>query len=97
MANVDVFVLLCQGIVLFVYGAVLIGGCVFTFCIDEYLRFEEKFIDVDTLSRSLINPMNRNMRALYEWCVFNHTAIGLLLIGSALWVLISLMKAIAGL
>jgi hypothetical protein len=86
----DPFAIILKSVVLIVFGPGLVLSVVFTFAIETFLEWYQKFEDVDLLSRRIINPFHRNVHLFEEWLIVNHGTFGFLCMICSLWEIISL-------
>jgi hypothetical protein len=81
----DPFVVILKVFVLAVFGTGLVLSVVFTFAINSFLEWEQKFEDVDALSRRIMDPVDRQVHWCEEWLVANHSFFGFCFMLCALW------------
>jgi hypothetical protein len=86
----DPFAIIFKSVVLVAFGPGLILSVVFTFAIETFLEWYQKFEDVDLLSHRIINPFHRNIHLVEEWLIVNHGVSGFLCVMCSLWEIISL-------
>jgi hypothetical protein len=88
----DPFIIIYQTLVLTIFGSGLVLSVVFTFAINTFLEWEHMFQDVDALSRSIMDPVYRQVHWFEEWLVVNHNFFGFCCILCFLWEIITLFS-----
>ena len=86
----DPFAIIMKSVILVAFGPGLVLSVVFTFAIETFLEWYQKFEDVDIVSHRIINPFYRNMHLVEEWLIVNHGSFGFFFMLCSLWEIISL-------
>jgi hypothetical protein len=86
----DQFAVILKVFILTIFGPGLVLSVLFTFAINTFLEWEQKFEDVDTLSHRIMDPFNRQVHWFEEWLVVNHISFGFCFMLCSLWEIIML-------
>jgi hypothetical protein len=86
-------VILSKVALLVVYVAAFFFSLVYAFFIKQYLKFEEKFLEIDIFASRVVTPLDRSIPVLNDWCVKNHASIGMVMMMASAWVFTALCSA----
>lgn len=91
--DIDVFIIFSMGLVVLVYGTIVVIALIFTFSLETYLHFN-KVLNLEFLSAEYKNPLERNKYSFDDWLSVYNKIFGPVLSLLSLWILVSMYKII---
>jgi hypothetical protein len=88
----DPFAFIFKSVILAVLGPGLVLSVIFTFAIETFMEWYQRFENIDVVSRRIINPFYRNIHFAEEWLIVNHSTFGFLCMICSLWEIMSLFQ-----